>query len=1066
MLPPVLAGAFIVPFALPRYKHNTRQLIPSQLHRLRSNALPVARVYRHARASHRVVALQARAVSGDSDDEIGDQIPITASRSYSVGLTLVSGFDAHLRRSVVERIVADADAGRIVVVTMGGITSTDETDGPVTAIDSSSSTTPAHPTRPVSAAAQSLNGADTSSKATTVAAAVNNLEGWISCSSADEMVEVLLKLASSRECDYIVAECATDAGLEGHDLAQVLHSRGTNSIRVDTVVSVLDGDTVLQDLSASTVSTATSDTTDEPTSTDASSTTSQHIHDSGQQRPMIVVSLVENSNVVVIKQNPDDRPEQLSRVCDVISALNGSANIVAAMEGPVPVELLVNTHSYSHDIVKFGATWKKVLLASRKLPGNSKPILPKAVKEATFLYQARRPFHPGRLYEHFKDVATFEGVIRSTGRIWLATRMIAPLEWNQAGVAATLRVGKPFWASIPEAEWPELEESREKIKLDWDAQYGDRETEIVFVGIGIDKVRLQGLLDSCLLQDEEMVFNTAWENLEDPFVEWVPIVEDEDEPVTDEAGSLITESELTPVNPIVPDVNVEPQSARREKEMEKEDVDVSLSSDGSADNAEEVEDTETEVAEEELQNRDGEMGDGELPEEFYDEVTALDIFSEGFTGGSESNLVMQPADDGYYDQDDAVIASWEGSVADGILTQIPQTGLPVTILTGFLGSGKTTLLNFILTADHGLKIAVLVNEFGEIDIDNQLVQKGDWNSDEVFELSNGCICCDINDSFISAVEKILERKDQIDYLVVETTGVADPNPVVNSLTMTEVAEHVRLDGVLTLVDAENFMKTKENSETALAQILAADTILLSKTDIASRSEVDKVVKYLQEVRPAARILKSRRGRVPIDLILDVGLRIADSPVHVNPGTTEVEGDDAESGDTNVDEEQSNAHEEHAHAHDHDHEHEHSHDHDHEHDHDHDHDHDHKHDHEHGHSHDCGPDCTDESHSHNHLEADGFVTTSFKSDRPLDTRLFMDNFLRTLPDGVFRAKGLLYFHGFSDRYIFQLSGRRYHLQMDDWPENVVPGNQLVIIGRDLDLESLRETLEGCHAAEAE
>jgi len=147
----------------------------------------------------------------------------------------------------------------------------------------------------------------------------------------------------------------------------------------------------------------------------------------------------------------------------------------------------------------------------------------------------------------------------------------------------------------------------------------------------------------------------------------------------------------------------------------------------------------------------------------------------------------------------------------------------------------------------------------------------------------------------------------------------------------------------------------------------------------------------------------------------------------------------------------------------------THQHDHEHEHDDHHDHDHAaHDHSH-HEHECGPDCTDESHSHDHshsdhLEADGFVTTSFKSDRPLDPELFMDKFLQRLPEGVFRAKGLLRFYGFGQRYIFQLSGRRYQFEEDDWPEGVAPGNQLVIIGRDLDIDSLRDTLEACHAEE--
>lgn len=976
------------------------------------------------------VSIQARPVSGDSDGELRDEVVSTPQKSYSVGITIVSGFDAALRHSVIEHIVSDAKAGRIVVVTTGGLASTDETDGmsaSVVQLDESSNADSS-----IQPAADSINSKKSQENGG-IKAHVSNLEGWISCSSSDEMIEVVLKIASSRECDYIIAECATGTDIEPQDLAATLHGRGGASLRVDTLVSVFDGDTLLHDLSAPRTS-PTSDNGHSPDECD----TSTAIHENSQPRPMVVVSLVENANVIVVHQGSTEVAEKLPSVQNVISVLNSSASIVPATNDAVPVDLLVNTNMYDNEHVRFNATWKKVLRASQNVSGNAKPSLPKAVKESTFLYKAKRPFHPTRLYQNINDVATFTGVIRSTGKLWIATRMRAPLEWNQAGVAATLRRGRPFYAETPESEWGLSDEERTRIKEGWDVQYGDRETEIVFVGIGMDKVHLQGLLDGCLLHDEEMVFTNLWEKIEDPFVEWVPLSEEDEEAA--ESDPVIPETSVNSngVPPVLADENsqsvgddhghrpMEPNDNVSEttndvlKANPMEDGD-SISSEFESSNPTTHDDVATESVE-------GEVSSDALSKDVFEDLSVLNIFEEGFGEDDDSGLVPQ-TEISEFDEDDAVIASWDGSVADGILRQIPKTGIPVTVVTGFLGSGKTTLLNYILTTNHGFRIAVLVNEFGEIDIDNQLIHKGDWNSDEVVELSNGCICCDINESFVKAVEKILERKNEIDYILVETTGVANPIPVVNTLLGTDLAEEVRLDSVLTLVDAENFdIETNMDSDAALSQIMAADAVLLSKTDVASKTRVDEVVKYIRQIRPAARILRSQRGRVPIDLILDVGIRVAE--VSTTPSNDEHDLD-----------------------HSHDHGHTHVHDHDHAHDHEHDHDHDHEH----------GSDCAHD-HSSSHLEEDGFATTSFKSDCPLDTRLFMDRFLRLLPDNVFRAKGLLYFYGSDQRYIFQLSGRRYQVEADDWPEGVAPGNQLVIIGKDLNMEKLRSTLESCHAVE--
>ncbi|GAB0492659.1 hypothetical protein MMPV_003927 [Pyropia vietnamensis] len=178
----------------------------------------------------------------------------------------------------------------------------------------------------------------------------------------------------------------------------------------------------------------------------------------------------------------------------------------------------------------------------------TRPALPRAAREATFVFRAKRPFHPARLYDQIKVMTTFAGVLRSTGKLWLATRMAKPLEWNQAGDTATLRVGRPFLASVPEELWRD-EDRQASLDVRWDDRWGDRETVLVFVGVRMDKAKLQGLLDSCLLQDEEMVFDHAWQSLSDPFVQWVPLATDEeDEEEEEDDDDLDTSLETVPAH--------------------------------------------------------------------------------------------------------------------------------------------------------------------------------------------------------------------------------------------------------------------------------------------------------------------------------------------------------------------------------------------------------------------------------------------------------------------------------------------------------------------------------------
>jgi G3E family GTPase len=328
---------------------------------------------------------------------------------------------------------------------------------------------------------------------------------------------------------------------------------------------------------------------------------------------------------------------------------------------------------------------------------------------------------------------------------------------------------------------------------------------------------------------------------------------------------------------------------------------------------------------------------------------------------------------------------------------IPKHGMPVTIITGFLGSGKTTLLNQILKNKQDLKVAVLVNEFGDINIDSQLLISVDQ---DMVELSNGCICCTINDSLVDSVYRVLEREERIDYLVIETTGVADPLPIILTFLGTELRDLTNLDSILTVVDAETFNAEHFHSEAALKQITYGDIILLNKTDLVTSEKITEVENFIHDVKNGARILHSKYGEVALPLILNVGLTPTD----------EYTANDAE--DT----------------------HEHEHHHDHEHDH---------HDH----------------HSH-HLENDGFVSISFQSDRPFDMHKFENFLTEELSQNVFRAKGILWFSDSELRHIFQLSGPRYNLHADEWQTQ--PKNQVVFIGRKLDNSQIYAQLNECLA----
>src|SRR5271167_3862870 len=249
--------------------------------------------------------------------------------------------------------------------------------------------------------------------------------------------------------------------------------------------------------------------------------------------------------------------------------------------------------------------------------------------------------------------------------------------------------------------------------------------------------------------------------------------------------------------------------------------------------------------------------------------------------------------------------------------QVTSEKVPVTVLTGYLGAGKTTLLNRILSEPHGKKYAVIVNEFGEIGIDNDLVVNAD---EEVFEMNNGCICCTVRGDLVRIIDGLMRRKGKFDAIIVETTGLADPAPVAQTFFMDEnVGRKTRLDAVVTVADAKWLKDRLKDAPEAKNQIAFADVILINKTDLVSPEELPEVESRIRGINPYAKVHRTERAQIPLSEVLGRNAFDLDRILDIEPDFLET-GDDHDH------------HDGHGHNHGHDHGHHH---------------HDHKHAHGHG-----------------------------------------------------------------------------------------------------------------------
>ena len=336
--------------------------------------------------------------------------------------------------------------------------------------------------------------------------------------------------------------------------------------------------------------------------------------------------------------------------------------------------------------------------------------------------------------------------------------------------------------------------------------------------------------------------------------------------------------------------------------------------------------------------------------------------------------------------------------------------IPVTVLTGYLGAGKTTLLNRILSEPHGKKYAVIVNEFGEIGIDNDIIVGAD---EEVFEMNNGCICCTVRGDLMRILGGLMRKKGNFDGIIVETTGLADPAPVAQTFFMDEnVGRQTRLDAVVTVADAKWLNDRLKDAPEAKNQIAFADVILINKTDLVSPAELSEVEARIRAINPYARLHRTERAKIPLHEVLERNAFDLDRILDIEPAFLEGDGHDHENG----------------------------------------------HDHGDGHDHNHG--------GLKHYHDEEMQSIALKSDKPLDADKFfpwVEDLVQKEGPSILRSKGILSFKGDDERFVFQ----GVHMILDGdhqrpWNKDEKRQSRIVFIGRNLPEKKIAEGFESCIA----
>ncbi len=332
--------------------------------------------------------------------------------------------------------------------------------------------------------------------------------------------------------------------------------------------------------------------------------------------------------------------------------------------------------------------------------------------------------------------------------------------------------------------------------------------------------------------------------------------------------------------------------------------------------------------------------------------------------------------------------------------------IPVTVLTGYLGAGKTTLLNRILSEPHGKRYAVIVNEFGEIGIDNELIVNAD---EEVFEMNNGCICCTVRGDLIRIIEGLMRRKGKFDAIIVETTGLADPAPVAQTFFVDEnIGRRTKLDAVVTVTDAKWLKDRLKDAPEAKNQIAFADVILINKVDLVTDAELRELEARVRALNPYAKVHRTERAKIPLNEVLGRNAFDLDRILDLEPEFLHVHGDG--------------------------------------------------HGHEHGHTHSHG--------GIRHYHDEEMQSLAVSTDKPLDP----DKFFPWIQDlvakdgpNILRCKGILSFKDDPERFVFQ----GVHMILDGdhqrpWKEDEKRESRIVFIGRSLPKQRICDGFESCIA----